>query len=133
MKETEFVTFEAGKYYVGDLCYVLGDTNGYDWVELLEQTDYLQSESGVFKCHGVTFFCSATAFGDGCYPDNEGRTYGVDAGIIGCFPMSGLGESPEVYGGHIVEFTSAFPCFTCDDDGVIEIGRLSIQTNPQEE
>ena len=113
----------AGKYYVGDLCYVLGDKNGFDWGRVLSETGFLghyapgtkdrldpDENTGRFRLKGAKFFSSSTAHGDGCYPDDEGRQYGVDAGLIGCFPMSALGDNPQTDGGHVVEFAAPFDC-----------------------
>ncbi len=129
--------FPPGKYYVGDLCYVLSEKNGYDWDHLLAQTNCLQlderhprSDKGVFEYHGTTFFSSRTAWGDGRFWDGEGRWYGVDAGLIGCFPVGALGDKPAIYGGHVVEFSQEFLCSVCDEDGDIHIGHLSIKTDP---
>ena len=36
---------KAGKYYVGDLCYVLDEDNGFDWDTVLHDTGFL----GMFK------------------------------------------------------------------------------------
>jgi hypothetical protein len=120
---------KAGKYYVGDLCYVLGDKNGYDWMEVLESTNYLRSKDGMFSYRGVKFFSSSTMYGDGYYPDNEGRGYGVDAGLIGCFPIAALEDRDGIGDGHVVTFEKDFDCLICDEsDGVIQIGRLAIQT-----
>ena len=118
----------AGKYYVGDLCYVLGDKNGFDWGDILLETDYLRSQTGMFEYKGIKFFSSGTAYGDGCYPDNEGREYGVDAGLIGCFPIDELKDQQGVDDGHTVAFEKDFDCSTCDSSGVIKIGKLEIRT-----
>ena len=119
----------AGSYYVGDLCYVLKPKNGFDWRHLLNATDYLESPTGMFVYKNITFFSSGTAHGDGCYRDNEGRKYCVDAGLIGCFPVNALGRNPQMDGGHVVEFDKPFDCIVCDDGGVIRIGRLTIKTS----
>jgi hypothetical protein len=142
---------EAGTYYVGDLCYVLGDKNGWNWGELLAATGYLGIEdpvtgerldkdetTGYFRHRGVKLFSSGTAYGDGSYRDQSGREYLVDAGLIGCFPMDALGVDPKMDvdpgdGGHVVEFKMAFSCQVCDEYGVIRIGHIKIDTNPSYE
>lgn len=128
------IRLPAGTYYVGDLCYILGDNNGYDWMHVLNATNYLRGEGEVGACsyNGISFFCSGTMYGDGSYNDDEGRSYGVDAGIIGCFPVCGLPEGFDSYGGHVVVFPQAFVCEPTDtpgnDEGTIRIGHLDIET-----
>ena len=76
------VTSKKG-FYVGDVCYVLGDAV-YDGVWGKENY-----RDGVIEVPG-TGFCFAvagTAYGDGSYVDGEGHEYGVDAGVIGLVPL----------------------------------------------
>ena len=166
---------KAGKYFVGDLCYLVNEDFGFDWIDFLVQTGYFGSYppgtrietgspseterilaenpfdkdeyTGYFEYKGAKFFCSQTAFGDGYYSDNEDRNYPVDAGNIGCFPMEELDLDASIYSGieelveevepnkslewnegHIIEFAEEFSCAPVDEDGVIRIGRLSINT-----
>ena len=133
---------KAGKYYVGDLCYVLREENGFDWDDILETTGYLgifvpgtnqrldrDETTGYFHYRGVKFFSSSTAYGDGSYYDEEGREYGVDAGLIGCFPLDALPAGADTNDGHVVNFPRDFSCHTVDKDGRIEIGNLVIETS----
>ena len=142
---------KAGTYYVGDLCYVLTEEHGFDWCAILEETGYLglykpgtderldsDETTGYFEHKGVKFFSSGTAYGDGCYRDQQGRGYDVDAGLIGCFPMDalpeGAAEAIEKNGlGHVIEFQRDFSCHTCDGEGVIEIGQVRIDTDPEDD
>jgi hypothetical protein len=126
---------EAGNYYVGDLCYVLGDQNGFDWGDVLKSTNCLglelepRCETRYFTYKNTKFFCSPTMYGDGEYRDQNSRSYGVDAGIIGCFPMSKLPEDANTNGGQVVAFADDFDCDECDEiDGIIRIGHLHINT-----
>lgn len=131
---------ENGKYYVGDLCYLFGgDTPFPDdaWMSLLKETNYLGGDSGerggYFKdANGHKFFSSSTQYGDGCYEDQYGRTYGVDAGLIGCFPVAAFPEGfdlDKLRGlGQIVKFELPFECLPADESGNIEIGHLVIET-----
>ena len=120
----------AGEYYVGDLCYV----KSLDWTAFGEATDWFCKRSddltaGFFRYAGTTFFASNTAFGDGFYGDSEGGSYSVDAGIIGCYPMSALPDDPELNGCYqIVAFEDDFTCALRDDGGTITIGHLKIET-----
>ena len=131
MGQSTFNKLPAGTYYVGDLCYLIPDS---DWADLLEATSYLESEDGFFNVNGVKFFSSSTAWGDGRYLDQSGREYPVDAGLIGCYPYSG----PPIRGGHILTFEEDFSCTNCvrsgsyidDTEGEIRIGNVSILTSP---
>lgn len=147
-KMSESRTLKAGDYYVGDLCYVLDESNGYDWGKVLERTGYLglhdpktgkrltKPSSGHFKLDGVEFFSSRTQYGDGSYQDKEGRTYLIDAGLIGCFPVSALpkdiGDCAR-RGGNVITFDKPFVCEPVDDNGVIRIGHLTINTGNEED
>ena len=129
------VTLHAGKYYVGDLCYILNQKNGYDWNHVLHSTNYLEGhpdQGGACWYNGIRFFCSGTLYGDGRFYDDEGRSYGVDAGIIGCFPVSELPKDFNSNGGHVVEFPQAFVCEPThtpgNHEGTISIGHLDIET-----
>ncbi len=134
---------KAGEYYVGDLCYVL-DGNGYEWHRILDMVNYFM-DGEVFEItvfnedmgREVTIrgFCSSTMYGDGSYHDQHGNRYHVDAGIIGCVHREAL---PEVLtneshkGGQFINFGEDFTCESAqdnDDEGVIRIGHLLIDTN----
>lgn len=132
---------ENGKYYVGDLCYLFGDDGPFgdkEWMPLLKRTNYLQGDDdtddrgGYFEYEGHQFFSSSTLHGDGCYEDQHGRIYGVDAGIIGCFPVAAFPEGFDLNKlstlGNIVEFSEDFTCDTVDECGDISIGNLIIAT-----
>lgn len=85
MKPGEKVTGQVSTkqgFYIGDVCYVLGDAVYHNmWGRLYG------FEDGVFEIEGRgTFGVAATASGDGEYGDGKGHLYGVDAGIIGIVP-----------------------------------------------
>lgn len=77
-------TAPPGRYYIGDLCYVLGDEI-YD--KVFGQEGY---EDGLYQEEGTGrfFMVGGTAYGDGLYYGSDGKGFGVDAGIIGITPMS---------------------------------------------
>lgn len=135
--------FPAGKYYVGDLCYVMHD----EWDEVcglfFKGRDDHGCNEGVFTLKdGRRFASFNTKFGDGCYFDQYGNEYGVDAGLIGCIAMNDIdltvdGNSTD--GGQIVEFMHDFIVQGRQDgtrrndwDGVIKIGHIVIETDPEE-
>ena len=140
---------KAGKYYLGDPCYVLNEQNGHDWMDLLSSTNYFGSydekeqkyipaeERQYFHKIGEHFvFVSDTAHGDGQYYDNMGGCYPVDAGMIGCIPLELIPEAglDILDFGNVVKFDKDFTCESgAHDDGVIRIGNLLIDTDPEPE
>ena len=129
------MTMPAGKYYVGDLCYVMHN----EWDECCDlffkgRTDHGCNEGEFNLKDGRRFVSYSTKYGDGCYVDQYGKQYGVDAGLIGCIKLDDieLNESNNfTTGGQIVEFEHDFNCSggrTPGWDGVIRIGHLVIET-----
>lgn len=143
---------KAGTYYVGDLCYILSEENGFDWGRVLDETGYLgcykpgtcerldrDERTGYFSYEGVKFFSSSTAYGDGSYRDEQGNEYDVDAGLIGCFPLDALPKgaakagTTAFRGGQVIEFERDFSCRVCDGNGTITIGHVRIDTDPDDD
>ena len=125
----------AGKYYVGDLCYVMHD----EWDECCGlffrgRTDHGCNEGEFNLKDGRRFVSYNTRYGDGSYTDQNGNEYGVDAGLIGCIKLDDIdltNESNFTHGGQIIEFKHPFNCSggrTQDWDGVIRIGHIAIPT-----
>lgn len=120
----------AGKYYVGDLCYVMHDK----WGEFCDQTivgnDVLDGEVVV---GGVKVATYCTMYGDGTYADQEGRKYGVDAGLIGCIKVEDIApeELKNLGDGNVIEFDAPF--YTGSKDGVIYFGDVEINTGYEED
>ena len=125
---------KAGKYYVGDLCYVMHP----QWDEVCEllfagRTDHGCNE-GVFKlANGVEFAMFNTAYGDGTYEDREGRMYPVDSGSIGCILVSDVNDNEAWYEGmNIVEFLVDFEVGK-EHGSEIVIGNIVIDTDPAQD
>jgi hypothetical protein len=99
-RETVFVC-PKGQYYLGDLCYALGDEiyQGVFGEKTYADGLYQKDENEFFMVAG-------TACGDGEYTDSQGRKYSVDAGIIGICPLEMAVKGTE--GGHVVTFDKAF-------------------------
>jgi hypothetical protein len=132
--------FPAGKYYVGDLCYVMHD----EWDEVcglfFEGRDDHGCNQGMFKLKdGRTFASFNTKYGDGAYFDQNGEEYGVDAGLIGCIALNDIDLNADgnfTRGGQIIQFDSDFTVSGGDSyenrrdwDGVIRIGHIVIRTD----
>jgi hypothetical protein len=129
----------AGKYYIGDLCYVMNDD---EWTEFCSITiDGQKVIDGEFQFKdGRRFATYGTAYGDGVYHDQYGYSYSVDAGLIGCIRVEDI--RAEKYEnlldlGSIINFDSPFGTSGGRGDqfwqGRIQIGHVMIETNPVEE
>jgi len=124
---------QAGKYYVGDLCYVM--TNA-EWDEFLDLTcEGPRINDGEFQFKdGRRFASYSTMYGDGAYSDQYGNEYGVDAGLIGCIRVEDI--SPEkldcVCMGAVHEFDTDFVTGGGRGEynwaGTIQFGRVAIET-----
>lgn len=118
-------TLPPGKYYIGDICYPLGEHIFYHRVF---------GEEGYGDGH---YYCSktnsnivvaGTAYGDGEYKGSDGFGYGVDAGIIGIVSAD-LFDVSTMYGGKMwdfpkgvhVNFGSGQFCFESSDGQWLQI------------
>jgi len=129
----------AGKYWVGDLCYVMRE----EWDEVCglffkDRQDHGCNEGLFTLKDGRKFVSFNTKWGDGGYYDEAENNYGVDAGLIGCILVSDIKHGDDFHnldGGHVHEFTSPFTCSGGrsekgrDWDGVIKIGHVEISTD----
>jgi len=133
------MSMPAGKYYVGDLCYVMTDE---EWEEFCSITiDGMKVKDGEFSLKdGRRFATYGTAYGDGVYHDQYGHSYSVDAGLIGCIKVEDI--RAKNYDnlldlGSIMEFDSSFATSGGRGDegweGLIQFGHVMIETNPVEE
>ena len=122
---------KAGKYYIGDLCYVMHP----EWDEFCSLTinghNVLDGEFNLKD--GTRFATFTTKWGDGTYRDEQGREYGVDAGLIGCIRVDDIAPSElaNIKDGHVVEFVQDFSTFSAG--GIIRIGSVCIDTDWAEE
>jgi len=123
----------AGRYWIGDPCYVLHEV----WDECCEAlTGELQHGGVITLKDGRTFACFSTAYGDGTYCDRSERNklYGVDAGLIGCIRVADIDSSNGnnmLSGGHVHEITHPFEPHA--DEGVLTFGHVSIDTSGGDE
>ena len=122
----------AGRYYIGDLCYVMHP----EWDEFCKiTTSWYGCLEGEFTlADGRRFATYGTAWGDGEYCDENGRKYSVDAGLIGCILVDDIRDDSHTdleHLGNIVEFNTPF--YTGNQDGVIQFGSVLIDTDPMYE
>ena len=120
-----------GEFWMGDLCYVIDDR----WDEICSCLFSKKNSSragGEFELEdGIKFALYSTAWGDGCYSDNKGNNYGVDAGVIGCIKVTDLHKMGEGVSslGTVHIFTEDFE--TGYDNGTIFFGDVRIETDPE--
>ena len=122
--------FDAGTYYVGDLCYAIGDR----WDEFCDLT--IKSSSEGVECldgdfimkDGTRLWTHKTMYGDGVYRDTEGRRYAVDAGLIGVISIDQVDSKPTwLEGGQTIKFDRSFEPYY--NEGKFVIGHVEINTS----
>ena len=103
-KERFTHTLPAGKYYIGDLCYVLGNDV---YRNVFGGTGY---SAGIYeeKQTDRTFLVTQTAYGDGEFLATDGKKFAVDAAIIGICPVSLMAKDDG--GGHVYTFDKPVTC-----------------------
>ena len=124
----------AGKYYVGDLCYVMDD----EWDEVCQgffagRTDQGCNEGVFCLADGRRYASFNTKWGDGEYEDDMGNRYGVDAGLIGCIRLDDINHGSSanhIDGGQVFDFPQDF--IVRKDGGVLVFGHVTIDTDPAE-
>lgn len=129
----------AGRYYVGDLCYVMTDEEWSEFCDLtLKGNEVVDGEFALRD--GRRFASYSTMYGDGAYPDQYGRLYSVDAGLIGCIRVEDIRAdkySDLTQLGSIVEFNTEFVTGGGRGQrtwgGTIQFGAVAIETGDIEE
>ena len=124
------MTMPAGRYYIGDLCYVMHDV----WDECVDlffpASAYPEQAEGEFTLKdGRRFASFGTAYGDGTYRSNIGTEHGVDSGSIGCIRVEDIRD--DAYDnieelGAIVDFDQPFE--VSKDQGLLVFGHVQIET-----
>lgn len=134
--------FPAGRYYVGDLCYLLDKGEDYGVLKSIYfhyvcgyvcGTDYRRKKRFV-ECEDISFlaYFGVTAHGDGGFKDNQGRSYSVDAGLIGIVELTdsdleASARAVEARGsGQVIDFGEAFE--VSSKRGVFNFGDIEINT-----
>ena len=128
------MTMPAGRYYIGDLCYVMHD----EWDECCnlffpyvpgQPQQHIEGEFALKD--GRRFASFGTAFGDGTYSSNMTTVHSVDSGSIGCIRMEDIQDRTydniERLGG-IVEFDQPFEVEKIGR-GLLKFGHVEIETN----
>ena len=118
------------RYYIGDLCYVMHD----EWDEVCNLLDYEDETVSYELADGRKFHTLFTKYGDGTYLDNFGRSYSVDAGLIGAIRVEDIRDPDfeEVVargGAHIVEFDTEFQEYDVHEyKGLLCFAHVEIET-----
>ncbi len=127
------MTMPAGKYFVGDLCYVLEADGEWDEVCKLTISGNKSLDGEFVLSDGRRFAMYSTAHGDGEYFDQHGNGYWVDSGTIGCILMSdvpNITEERAVEIGAVIDFPRDF--LTSESDGVLTFGHIRINTEDED-
>lgn len=128
------MTMPAGRYYIGDLCYVMHD----EWDEVCNLffppgDNIGRGREGEFVlADGRRFASFGTAYGDGTYCSNIGTSHAVDSGSIGCIRVEDIRDTTYDAGkiadlGAIVEFDKPFEVLA--DQGLLIFGHVHIETD----
>ena len=131
------MTMPAGRYYIGDLCYVMHP----EWQECCElffpPGAPGRGVEGEFTLKdGRRFASFGTAYGDGTYRSNVNTMHDVDSGSIGCIRVEDIRDTEYTKEflqglGAFVEFTEPFEVSA--DQGLLMFGHVQIETGDEEE
>lgn len=125
------VEVPAGQYVLGDPCYAVPEDK---WMELLESCNYFINPIGNFfqdnDYHHIVAF--GTRWGDGYYRGTDGKSYPVDAGLIGLVPLCASSNELRDDLSNVVTFEKPTICST-DGTGKLRFGHITIDTNPTED
>jgi len=122
---------KAGKYFIGDLCYVLSSK----WDEVCDLTisGHECLEGKFTLSDGTEFAMFGTAHGDGYYYDQMGNSYPVDSGTIGCVLFDKIDDINKEYlerSGTVLDISNDFEVES--EDGTIFVGPVTIYTDYEE-
>ncbi|MDR2866927.1 MAG: hypothetical protein LBV13_05985 [Methanomassiliicoccaceae archaeon] len=126
--QQEYGKLPAGRYYIGDACYMIRDWS--DWSEFCSTFGIVNS---IRELRGQKVCRIGTAHGDGSYRSNIGKVFDVDSGAISCVPEKLVDEMPEktrpkkIEEYVAVEFLEEFTCAYIN--GVIVFGNVHILTD----
>lgn len=130
-KGAKEVVLPPGEYLIGDPCYHVPDEQ---WGRVLDESDFFDGQCWATfdRDHGGTGFVVAfgTKYGDGCYSDQSGRSYGVDAGLIGIIPFDDVDTAKvDLSCAHLMKFETHVACW--ESGGKITFGPVTIDTDDE--
>jgi hypothetical protein len=121
----------AGEYLIIDLCYVMHK----EWKEICNiicANDF-DSNSAILKLDDGRIIAMAfTKYGDGEYYDQNGKRYGVDAGLIGAILLSDVSEEEQsnIKLGNVYTLNEFSPVY---NNGKLSFDSIVINTDEEEE
>ena len=124
-----------GKYYIGDLCYVIRDKEWQESCDIKFPDGGARAEGEFTLKNGKRVAEFSTAYGDGIYRASNGAELCVDSGGIGCIRVEDIdlaGRDCNIEGGTIVEFPRPFEPET-DGDGRLTFGHITVNTNDDDD
>lgn len=125
------MTMPPGKYYIGDLAYVLHDR----WDEFCDITiSGNECLDGEFQFDdGTKFAVYRVAHGNGLYVDEFDNVYMVDTGSIGCISVNDISEAERanIDYGNVFDFNTEFD--TESHHGIIHFGNVSIDAMSEDQ
>jgi len=123
-------------FWVGDPCYVLGDV----WGEVIDLLFPGYAENAIYGEHtlkdGRKFVTFSTAYGDGLYYDQFGRSYPVDAGMIGAIRLEDIRDlpiRPDLGNLHNLTPSAVYENSYSEDGTIVIGGEIRVETDPQYE
>ena len=126
------MTMPAGRYYIGDLCYVMHPEWDEACAMFFPPGAPGRGVEGEFTLKdGRSFASFGTAWGDGTYNSNIGTEHMVDSGSIGCIRIEDIRDDQyddfeEL--GAIVEFDQPFEVKKTGQ-GLLRFGHVEIDTD----
>jgi hypothetical protein len=123
---TDETILPAGRYYVGDLYYVIRDEKWKNVSKWLFESKgkYNLTKNCIKSPEGMVFYILNTG-ADGEYKDSNGRVYPVDSASIGCVHEKWVDKNEmELYDepcGHLIDFPKPFTCWV-DGQGSFHFG-----------
>ena len=123
----------AGRYYVGDPCYVIPDETWPTFCKAMYPDGRGPPKVGVFWLpDGTKYAGFTTKYGDGLY-ESYGKTeqmFYVDSGSIACIPVDALpSDKVEKAKGHVIHFDKSFSVAYDAENGTIIFDDLYIPTD----
>ena len=118
------VTFPAGRYLIGDLCY--RDDEMWDRMISFTKIGTKGDVSNLFEGTEHTFCILNTKHGDGGYQDQFGNDYSVDSGTIGIMSYPNLGKQASSMG-RTFEFDGPFQVYK--EGAKLVFGSIIIDTD----
>jgi hypothetical protein len=116
---------KPGTYYIGDLCYVMGDDDA-TWAEVCSR---IETGGGEHRLsNGTEIAVYSTHYGDDVYEDNEGHAYSVDSGTLGCVRVDELPADADTEAGRIVTFSEDFSTRKTPKTSTIVFGNIRVRT-----